>query len=125
MLALAGTADLRDVFAGAARGEERCRLALDVYVHRLLAGIAAMTAALGGLDLLAFTGGVGENSAELRALLGEQLAFLGVCLDLAGNAQARGDADITAPGATGRSVVVRAREDLVIAEGVRAVLGLV
>lgn len=124
LVALAGTPDLREVFAGAADGDERCSLALEVYVHRLAAGIAAMTAALGGLDVLAFTGGVGENSAELRDRVAARLAFLGVALDPARNAPARDDADISADGAVVRTVVVRAREDLVIAEGVRAVLGL-
>ncbi|WP_019875314.1 acetate/propionate family kinase [Sporichthya polymorpha] len=124
LLALAGTADLREIFAGEAAGDERCRVAVEIYVHRLVGGIAAMAAALGGLDVLAFTAGVGENSADLRARVAERLAFLGVALDADRNADVRGDVDISAGDAAVRTVVVRAREDLVIADGVRAALGL-
>lgn len=123
LLALAGSADLREVFARAHLGDERCILAVEVYVHRLVAGIATMTAALGGLDLLVFTGGVGENSVELRSRVAERLGFLGVALNPQKNADVDGDTDISADYAAARTVVVRAREDLVIARGVRAVLG--
>jgi acetate kinase len=125
LLALAGFADLREVFAGVRRRDQRCRLALDVYVHTLISGIGAMVAALGGVEVLAFTGGIGENSAELRATVAEGLRFLGVEVDAHRNATARGDADISADGCSVRTVVVRAREDLIIAAGVRAALGLV
>jgi predicted NBD/HSP70 family sugar kinase len=67
LLGLAGTADMREVLSRAEAGDEAARLARDVYIHRLRAGIAAMAAALGGLDTIVFTGGVGENSAEVRA----------------------------------------------------------
>ena len=72
---------MREVVAAAGRGEERAALALDVYVHRLGAAIAAMAAAMGGLDALVFTGGVGENSAAVRARACAAAAFLGVELD--------------------------------------------
>src|SRR6185437_4150452 len=65
LLGLAGTADMREVVS---RSDSSARLALEVYVHRLRAGVAAMAASLGGLDALVFTGGVGENSAEVRSL---------------------------------------------------------
>jgi len=120
MLALAGTADMREVLA---RDDEDARLALDVYVHRLRAGIAAMTAALGGLDALVFTGGVGERSAAVRAAAARGLGFLGVAIDAARNAAADGDADVSGLDAAARTLVVRAREDLEIAAQVRAVLG--
>jgi acetate kinase len=81
-----------------------------------------MAAALGGLDTLVFTGGVGENSAEIRAQAAAGLAFLGVALDEQRNAGARGDTDITAPGAVVRGFVVAAREDIEIARQVREVL---
>lgn len=119
LLALAGSGDLRDVFAGVANGDERCRVALEVYVHRLVAGIAAMAAALGGMDVLTFTGGVGENSVELRRTAADRLSFLGVALDRQRNEEVDGDADLSTPAAAVRTVVVRAREDLVIADGVR------
>jgi acetate kinase len=118
LTALAGTADMRAVLAAA---DDRSRLAVDVYVHRLRAGIAAMTAALGGLDTLVFTGGVGERSAPVRAAAAG-LGFLGIVLDPERNTTARGDADISAPAAAARTLVVEAREDLEIARQVRTVL---
>ena len=118
---LAGTADMREVLAAAERGEPDATLALDVYVHRLRGGIAAMAAAIGGLDALVFTGGVGERSPAVRARAAEGLAFLGLAVDPARNAA--GEEDISAVGAAARTLVVEAREDLEIARGVRAVLG--
>jgi acetate kinase len=112
VLALAGTADMREVVA-------RGGLALDVYLHRLRAHIAAMTAALGGLEALVFTGGVGEHSPGVRAGAADGLGFLGVAVDPDRNA--RGDEDIGAGPV--RVMVVEAREDLEISRGVRRVLG--
>ena len=97
-------------------------LAYDVYIHRLRKEIAAMAAALGGLDALVFTGGVGEHSARVRADAADGLAFLGVALDPERNAATTADADISAGGAAVRTLVVTAREDLEIAHQVRAVL---
>ena len=127
LLGLAGTADMREVVDRAAAGGQDARLALDVYTHRLRAGIAAMAAALGGLDLLVFTGGVGENSPEVRSEAAAGLGFLGVRLDPERNAAdaAEGDPadrEIGHPGAPVRSFVVAAREDIEIAAQVRAVL---
>jgi acetate kinase len=119
LLALAGTADMREVLA---RDDDRARLALDVYCHRLRAGIAAMAAAMGGLEALVFTGGVGERAAAVRTAAAEGLGFLGVQVDPARNAAASGDADVSPPGAAVRTLVVEAREDREIAAQVRAVL---
>ena len=86
LAALSGrSGDMREVLAGIDAGEERCRLAFDVYIHRLAAAIAAMAAAMGGLDALVFTGGVGENSPRVRAAAAAATAFLGVALDPAPN----------------------------------------
>ena len=63
------------------RGNPDAGLALDVYLHRLRAGIAAMAAALGGLDTLVFTGGIGEHQSEARAEAAAGLGFLGVAVD--------------------------------------------
>lgn len=122
LLGLAGTSDMRAVVAAADAGEANGRLALDVYLHRLRAGIAAMTAALGGLDALVFTGGVGENSPVVRARAAAGLEFLGIAVDHARNDTVNGDADVTASGAAVRTLVVAAREDLEIARQVRRVL---
>jgi acetate kinase len=122
LLGLAGTADMGAIVAAEAEGDEEAGLAIGVYLHRLRALVAGMVAALGGLDVLVFTGGVGENAPAIRARLAADLAWLGVAVDGAANDGARGDIDITAPGATIRSLVVVAREDLEIARQVREVL---
>ena len=120
---LAGTADMREVLRRRDAGDDDAMLALEVYIHRLRGGIAAMAAALDGLDALVFTGGVGERSVPVReeACLG--LGFLGVRLDPAANAAAAGDADVAAPEAAVRVLVVAAREDIEMAHQVRKVLG--
>jgi acetate kinase len=119
--ALAGTADMREVLARAGAGDPAATLARDVYLHRLRAEIAAMTASLGGLDALVFTGGVGERAGEIRAAAGAGLGFLGVAIDPQRNAAAEPDADVSAPDAPVRTLVVAAREDVEMAAQVRAV----
>jgi len=121
LTALAGTGDMRQIETRADAGDGRARLALDVYVHALVAGIASMTAAMAGLDVLVFTGGVGEHSEVVRRLATERLAFLGVGIDAQSNADGRVDRDLSAPGAPVCTVVVEAREDLQIAAETRLV----
>jgi acetate kinase len=81
-----------------------------------------MAAALGGIDVLAFTGGVGEHVPEVRAAAATGLGFLGVAIDPAGNAAVEDDHDVTASGASVRTVVVTARENLEIARQVELAL---
>ena len=123
LLALAGTADMREVTA---RTDRTAALALDVYVHHVAKGVAAMAASAGGIEALAFTGGVGEHSAPVRQRVAERLGFLGVAVDPTSNSGiGAGDAaegEITAAGATVRVLVVAAREDLEIARGTRRAL---
>ena len=123
LLGLAGTGDMREVLARAASGDHDARLAREVYLHSLRAGVAAMSASLGGLDALAFTGGVGENSPEIRRLAADGLGFLGVAVDPAANEDRTGDRDISAGGAPARTLVIAAREDLEIARQTRGALG--
>jgi acetate kinase len=104
LLGLAGTPDMHQLLS---RDDEDARLAIDVYVHRLRAGIAAMAATLGGLDTLVFTGGVGENATRIRQLACDGLAHLGV----------------GAPEDRVQVLTIHAREDLEIARQVRALLG--
>jgi acetate kinase len=123
LLGLTGTADMRAIVDSATRGDARAAAALNVYVHRLRGGIAAMAAAMNGLDVLLFTGGVGEASAAIRTRAATGLGFLGVDLDEQRNGMATGDADIGAGGGPARCLVVTAREDLEISRQVRSVLG--
>jgi acetate kinase len=122
LLGLAGTADMREVLARASTGDAGATLARDVYLHRLRSAVAAMTASLGGIDVLAFTGGVGENSPEVRAAAVDGLRYLGLALDESINLAASGDRNLSAPAATVDTVVLHAREDIEIARQVRATL---
>jgi acetate kinase len=119
---LAGTADMRAVMDRAAAGDPDAAFALDVYLHRLRASIASMVASLGGLDVLVFTGGVGERSAPVRALAADGLAFLGIGVDPARNEDGDADREISPAGAGVRVLVVASREDVQIAREVRRVL---
>jgi acetate kinase len=108
--------DMRDVLAAMKRGHERAKLAFDIYVHRLRAAIAAMAAAMGGIDVLVFTAGVGENSAEVRAEACSGLEFLGIRLDAQVNARPSLDADVSTASSQVRVLVIRAEEDWAIAK---------
>jgi acetate kinase len=123
LLGLSGMADMRAVLDAESTGDADAALAVGVYLHRLRAGVAAMVAAMGGLDGLVFTGGVGERSAPVRWRAAQGLGYLGVALDEAANRTAQPDRELSAPGAAVRTFVVEAREDLEIARGVRQVLG--
>ena len=115
--------DMRDLERAAANGDERSALAIAVYLHRLRAAIAAMAAAMKGLDALAFTGGVGEGSPAIRAEACEGLEFLGLAVDAERN---NGDHDgdrFISPDSGQPVLLVHAREDLEIAAQVRSVLG--
>ena len=124
LLGLTGTADMRAILAAEADGDVAAALGIGVYLHRLRGSIAAMVAALGGLDVLVFTGGVGENAPAIRTRATADLGFLGVAVDAAVNAALREDGEISAGGAAVRTLVIVAREDLEIVREVRAVLGL-
>ena len=118
---LAGTSDMKEVLAAIEQGAAEARLALDVYIHRLRAGIASMAASLGGVDCLVFTGGVGENSPVVRERALDGLGFMGLALDPERN-HGSGDREIGRVGGT-HVLVVLAREDLQIAREVRSCLG--
>jgi len=120
---LAGSGDMRVVLARAGDGDAASTLALEVWEHRLRGQIAGMAAALGGLDALVFTGGIGEASAPVRWRAAQGLEFLGVELDREANDNARGDQELSGAGARARAFVIEAREDKEIARGVRQVLG--
>ena len=117
---LSGTSgDLRDVLAGVDSGDPDCRLALEVYVHRLTREVGAMAASAGGLDLLVFTGGVGEHAPTVRGAVASRLGHLGVLVDNEANLMTEVDGEVSSAGATARTVVVTAGEDIEVAREVR------
>jgi acetate kinase len=122
LVGLAGTADMRRVLARRAEGDADAELALAVYLHGLARHLGAMVASLGGVDAVTFTGGVGERSAPVRALLCERLAWLGTGVDPERNEAATPDAEITAAESTVRAFVVASREELELARSVRRLL---
>ncbi|HVT75863.1 MAG TPA: acetate/propionate family kinase [Acidimicrobiales bacterium] len=116
-----GSGDMREVVAAAAGGDTAAQLALDVWTHRLRGAIAAMAAAAGGIDLLVFTGGIGEHQPDRRATVCAGLDWLGLAVDPSAN-DTTTDAIVSPPGATVTVAVVTAREDIEIANEVRALL---
>jgi len=121
---LKGLSDGRDLrqLEAAASGDDTALLALAVYTYRIAGAVSAMCAALGGLDAVAFTAGVGEHSPAVRSAVCERLAFLGVRVDPHLNERSAPDADIAAPGSRVRVLVIAAHEELVAARAVRALL---
>jgi acetate kinase len=114
---------VHELEAAEAEGNEKAGLALRIYARRIAQRIAAAAVALDGLDAIVFTGGAGEHSSRLRARTCAQLRFLGVELDETANAAAGSEGDVGTPTAPVRVVVVRSREDVVIARAVRALTG--
>lgn len=110
------SSDLRDVIAAKEQGNKRAQLAWDMYVHRLRSGIGAMLASLAGLDVLVFTAGSGEKSAEIRQAACEPWGFLGLKIDLEKNQQQPVDIDIATFDSMVRVVVVETQEDWAIAQ---------
>ncbi len=118
---LSGGRDVREL-EDAAPDDESAQLALEVFTYRVAAAVAAMGAALGGIDAIAFTAGVGEHSPAVRSAVCARLGYLGVMLDLNLNARSTPDSDISSPDSEVRVLVIAAREELVAARAVRALL---
>ncbi|MGI9149355.1 MAG: acetate/propionate family kinase [Chloroflexota bacterium] len=115
------SADWRAVVAAATAGNPRAALARAMFLHRLVAAVGAMTATLGGLDALVFTGGIGENSAEVRQAVVDALSFAGVRLAVSTDPTGpdSGDRDLAASDSRARVLVLAAREDLTVLADVR------
>jgi len=110
------SSDLREIIKAINQGNERAQLAWDIYVHHLRTGIGSMLPSLGGLDVLVFTAGVGENSAEIRQAVCEGWEFLGVKIDPDKNKQKPIDQDIAKPDSKVRILVIQTQEDWAIAQ---------
>jgi acetate kinase len=117
------SADMRQVLAAAEAGQERARLARDMFVQRVVSSVGAMLTALGGLDVLVFTAGIGEHSAVIRDAVGRAFDYVGLRLDPAANEASPADRDISQPDSAVRVLVISAREDLAILRQVKQVLG--
>ena len=116
LLGISGiSADMRQIVAVMKDGHPRAKLAFEIFVHRLQTGVGAMIAALGGIDALVFTAGIGENSPELRAAACANFGFVGLTLDPAKNAQSPVDQEISLSDSAVRVFIVRAQEDWAIA----------
>jgi acetate kinase len=116
LLGISGISDdMRDVLVGMEDGNERAKLAFDIYVHRVRAAIGSMAAVLGGMDAVVFTAGIGENSPQVRTAVCRGLEFLGIKLDEERNGDPTLDAEIAAPDSRVRVLVIRAEEDWAIA----------
>lgn len=109
------SADLRTILQGMNDKNERAKLAFDLYIHRLRSAMGEMLASLGGLDVLVFTAGVGENSVAVRQRACEGFEFLGLMLDLEKNASAPMDTDIATADSAVRVYVIHTEEDWAIA----------
>lgn len=114
--------DVRDLEAAAAAGSRRAELALDVFVYQVKKTIGAFAAAMGGLEAVAFTGGIGENSARLRLKCCEGLEFLGIHIDADKNESTSGDREVSQEGAPVRVLALSTNEELIV--GRRAYLKL-
>ncbi len=109
------SSDFRDLSAAADEGNERAKLALDMFIYSVTKLIGAYAAAMGGVDAVVFTAGIGENDAAIREKVVENLGFMGIKIDHEKN-KIRGEkADVTAEGATVKTLVIPTNEELMIA----------
>ncbi|MBF2064113.1 MAG: acetate kinase [Calothrix sp. C42_A2020_038] len=116
LLGISGiSSDMREIRNSISEGNERAQLAYDIYIHRLRYYIGAMIADLQGLDVLVFTAGVGENSADVRENVCEAFDFLGVKIDKTKNHHQPVDVDIAVPESQVRVLVIHTQEDWQIA----------
>ena len=124
LLGISGvSSDMREVIAAAEGGSARAKLALDIFAYRVKKYIGAYAAALGRLDAVVFTGGIGENSALIRTLACENLGTLGIEIDEEKNRSGRrGDADISTAESRVRVLVIATNEELMIARDAASAL---
>ena len=117
------SSDMRDIEDAIAAGNERAKLAMDMYEYRILKYIGAYTAVLGGADIIVFTAGVGENSPELREAVCEKLAYMGITLDKEANRSRGKEVVISGADSKVKVVVIPTDEELVIAQDTAMIVG--
>lgn len=116
------SSDMRQIVDAMRRGNARAKLAFDIFIHRLRAGIGAMIAALGGIDALVFTAGIGENSPDVRAAACANFGYFGLAIDPSQNVPSGSDRDISTADSKVRVLVVHAQEDWAIARHCRQLI---
>ncbi len=116
------SSDFRDIEAAAEKGNERATLALDIFYYRVKKYIGAYAAAMGGVDAIVFTAGLGENSPETREEVCKGLEFIGVKIDNEKNCQRGKQIDISAEGAVVRTFIIPTNEELMIAKDTRDIV---
>lgn len=117
------SSDMRDIEEAIRKGDERARLALDMYEYRILKYIGAYTAVLGGVDVIVFTGGVGENQIGTREFLCRKLAYMGVTLNEEANKTRGEEIEISGPDSKVHVVVIPTDEELMIARDTASIVG--
>ena len=117
-----GSGDLRDLSEAAAAGDKRARLALDVYVRAIRHYLGALMVELGGIDVITFSGGIGENGAEIRRAVLKDLSGFGVELDESKNRAIKGEGTISTDGSAVKVLVVPANEEMIVARETAAVV---
>ena len=122
MLGLAGTADNRTIESRAKEGDERAKLVESMLCHQLTKYIGGYAAAMGGLDAVVFTGGIGENNPQYRTRVAEKLEFLGTKLDAKANDCRGKEVEISVPGSKVRLFVIPTNEELMIARDTKEIV---
>lgn len=117
------SSDMRDIEDAIAKGDERARLAMDMYEYRILKYIGAYVAVLGGVDIIVFTGGVGENQIGTREFICKKLAYLGATFDAEANKSRGKEVEISGKDSKIHLVVIPTDEELMIAEDTAAIVG--
>jgi acetate kinase len=117
-----GSGDVRDLEEAAAKGDQKSRLALDVFTTDIRRHMGALLVELGGLDALVFTGGIGENGVNVRSAVCQNLEELGIALDPERNRSAKGEAPIHAPSSRSQIWIVPTNEELVVARQAKQLL---
>lgn len=117
MLGLTGQSDMRDIEERAMKGDENCQLALEMNAYKIKKFIGAYAAAMNGVDAIAFTAGIGENSDIIRGMVCENMDFLGIKIDTEkNNVRAREITDISAEDSKVKVLIIPTNEELEIAE---------
>jgi acetate kinase len=118
------SSDMRDLENAAADGNERAKLALDMYFYRVKQYVGTYAATMGGVDIIIFTGGIGENDSVLREVVSSSLSFMGVDFDVDANRGVRGkDKLLTKPESRVKVMAITTNEELVIASDTASIVG--